>query len=87
MAGAQSITDGRVTLLENTHHEDQVETQRKVTKLLLPWGLLLLALSDPFGGKKLEKFKVGPNMSQVHSFVPIKWAKDHVKTRSVGAPG
>lgn len=45
--------------------------------------LLLLALSDPVAEKKLEKLQLEPNISLVHSVTQIKWAKDHIKTKSV----
>lgn len=44
--------------------------------------MLLLALSDPVAEKKLEKFKFETTVSVVHSVLPIKWAKDHIKAKS-----
>ena len=40
--------------------------------------------SEPVAEKKPEQFKLEPNISLVHSVVvPVKWAKDHIKTKSV----
>ena len=50
-------------------------------KVLIPhkWGLHLLALPDPVAKKKLDKFKLEPNISLVHYVIAIKQAQDHKK--------
>lgn len=61
---------------ENTHPGSQRQSQSSRTTEM---GVASVG-SEPVAEKKLEKFKLEPNIA--HSVVPIKWTKDHIKAKS-----